>query len=156
MILAEHEESTRESGALHAALEVLTERERRVFGARRLTEHPPTFDRPARELSISSERVRQIETRAFAKVKRAARRHLWPDRLALRCQPELNVREGARACSVERRQLGTNIDSRDQRSGSLRERAKICSSAAERQRNPQLYRSTEGSTRTHISSENAQ
>jgi RNA polymerase sigma-32 factor len=34
-------------------------------------ECPVTLDQLARELSISSERVRQIEMRAFAKVKRA-------------------------------------------------------------------------------------
>lgn len=79
MILAEHDEAARKSGALHAALDALTTRERRVFEARRLSEKPPTLDELAREFSISSERVRQIETSAFVKVKRAARRHLRPD-----------------------------------------------------------------------------
>jgi RNA polymerase sigma-32 factor len=49
----------------------LAARERHVFEARRLAESPVTLDQLARELSISSERVRQIEIRAFAKVKRA-------------------------------------------------------------------------------------
>jgi RNA polymerase sigma-32 factor len=75
-IVVEHDESTRRESALHAALEVLTERERRVFKARRLTEDPPTLEELGREMSISSERVRQIETRAFAKVKRAALQNL--------------------------------------------------------------------------------
>ncbi|MGY4310830.1 RNA polymerase sigma factor RpoH [Bradyrhizobium sp. JR3.5] len=70
-IVAEHDETTRRSAALRAALEVLTERERRVFEARRLAEPPLTLDQLGCELSISSERVRQIETSAFAKVKRA-------------------------------------------------------------------------------------
>lgn len=70
-IVAEHDETTHRSRALRGALEVLTERERRVFEARRLAEQPVTLDQLACELSISSERVRQIETRAFAKVKRA-------------------------------------------------------------------------------------
>jgi RNA polymerase sigma-32 factor len=71
-IVAEHDESTQQESALHAALDVLTERERRVFEARRLTEDPPTLEQLGREMSISSERVRQIETQALAKVKRAA------------------------------------------------------------------------------------
>jgi RNA polymerase sigma-32 factor len=75
-MVAEHDESARRESALRAALEVLTERERRVFEARRLTEEPPTLEELGREMSISSERVRQIETRAFAKVKRAAWRNL--------------------------------------------------------------------------------
>jgi RNA polymerase sigma-32 factor len=70
-IVAEHDETTRRSTALRAALEVLTERERRVFEARRLAEPPLTLEQLGCELSISSERVRQIDTAAFAKVKRA-------------------------------------------------------------------------------------
>ena len=71
-IVAEYDESARQENALHAALDVLTERERRVFEARRLTEDPPTLEQLGREMSISSERVRQIETHAFTKVRRAA------------------------------------------------------------------------------------
>lgn len=70
-IVVEHDETTHRSRALRGALEVLTERERRVFEARRLAEQPVTLEQLACELLISSERVRQIETRAFAKVKRA-------------------------------------------------------------------------------------
>ena len=70
-IVAEHDQTTRRSEALRAALDGLTERERRVFEARRLAEPPLTLEQLACELSISSERVRQIETLAFAKVKRA-------------------------------------------------------------------------------------
>ena len=70
-IVAEHDETTRRSRALRAALGVLTERERRVFEARRLAERPLTLEQLSCELSISSERVRQIETSAFAKVRRA-------------------------------------------------------------------------------------
>lgn len=70
-IVAEHDEKTRRSAALRAALVVLTEREQRVFEARRLAEEPLTLEQLGSELSISSERVRQIETSAFAKVKRA-------------------------------------------------------------------------------------
>ncbi|TYL89498.1 sigma-70 family RNA polymerase sigma factor [Bradyrhizobium rifense] len=70
-IVAEHDETTRRSAALRSALEILTERERRVFEARRLSEPPLTLEQLGCELSISSERVRQIDTAAFAKVKRA-------------------------------------------------------------------------------------
>jgi RNA polymerase sigma-32 factor len=75
-IVAEHDETTRQEGALRAALGVLTGRERRVFEARRLTEDPPTLEQLGHELSISSERVRQIETSAFAKVRREAQRQM--------------------------------------------------------------------------------
>jgi RNA polymerase sigma-32 factor len=70
-VLADHEQTEQRTTALRAALGGLAARERHVFEARRLAESPVTLDQLARELSISSERVRQIEIRAFAKVKRA-------------------------------------------------------------------------------------
>ncbi|MGJ4942570.1 RNA polymerase sigma factor RpoH [Bradyrhizobium sp. HKCCYLS1011] len=70
-MLADHEQTEQRSKALQVALDGLAARDRRVFEARRLTECPVTLDQLARELSISSERVRQIEIRSFAKVKRA-------------------------------------------------------------------------------------
>ena len=76
-LVADYDEDAQRADALRAALNVLTERERRVFVARRLTEQPPELEQLGRELSVSGERVRQIETSAFEKVKRAARRNLW-------------------------------------------------------------------------------
>ncbi|TWB60267.1 RNA polymerase sigma factor RpoH [Bradyrhizobium sacchari] len=73
-LLADQDQTERRTSALGIALNALTARERRVLEARQLAEHPCTLDQLARELSISSERVRQIEIRAFAKVKRAALR----------------------------------------------------------------------------------
>jgi RNA polymerase sigma-32 factor len=75
-ILVEQDEGVRQKRALYAALNVLTERERRVFEARRLAQKPPTLDQLAHKMSISAERVRQIEAQAFAKVRRAARNQL--------------------------------------------------------------------------------
>ena len=82
-LLANYDENARKAGALSAALEVLTQRERQIFEARRLTENPPTLAELACTLAISSERVRQIETRAFQKVKRATLGYLKPGRPAL-------------------------------------------------------------------------
>ena len=79
-IVAEQDESAHKTKALRSALGVLTARERRVFVARRLSEDPPSLEQLGRELSISGERVRQIETLAFEKVKRAATRNLRPCR----------------------------------------------------------------------------
>jgi len=80
-IVAEQDESAQKAKALHSALGVLSARERRVFEARRLREDPPSLEELGRELSISGERVRQIETLAFEKVKRAATRNLRPSLL---------------------------------------------------------------------------
>lgn len=70
-VLADREQRESRSSALRAALGGLTARERHVLEARRLADHPVTLDQLGVELSISSERVRQIEIRAFAKVRRA-------------------------------------------------------------------------------------
>jgi RNA polymerase sigma-32 factor len=72
-IVTEQEEKAQRTNALSSALNTLNERERRVFVARRLSEHPPSLEQLGRDLRISSERVRQIEISAFAKVKRAVR-----------------------------------------------------------------------------------
>jgi RNA polymerase sigma-32 factor len=75
-ILVEQDEGVQQRKALDAALNVLTERERHVFVARRLAQKPLTLDQLGHEMSISAERVGQIEARAFAKVRRAARNRL--------------------------------------------------------------------------------
>jgi RNA polymerase sigma-32 factor len=62
-------ESRREM--LAQSLEVLNDREKRIFLARRLEEKPITLEELSSEFDISRERVRQIEVRAFEKVQKA-------------------------------------------------------------------------------------
>ena len=62
--------------ALGEALNVLTARERRIFEGRHLLEQPVTLDELADEFSVSRERIRQIETRAFEKVQKAVKRRI--------------------------------------------------------------------------------
>jgi RNA polymerase sigma-32 factor len=73
-IVAEQDESAQQARVLHSALDVLTARERRIFEARRLSANPPSLEELGRELSISGERVRQLENLGFEKVRRAATR----------------------------------------------------------------------------------
>jgi RNA polymerase sigma-32 factor len=68
-VMVESEDRDLRRKALRDALEVLDRRERRIITARRLAEEPITLDRLARELGVSRERVRQIETRAFEKLR---------------------------------------------------------------------------------------
>jgi RNA polymerase sigma-32 factor len=82
-ILAEHEELDNRRRALSSALKVLNERDRRIFEARRLADHPVRLETLAEEFGVSRERVRQIEVRAFDKVQKAVRR--W---IASSGQPE--------------------------------------------------------------------
>ena len=72
-ILAESEESDNRHKALVSALDVLNERERRIFEARRLADDPITLEDLASEFDVSRERVRQIEERSFEKVRKAVK-----------------------------------------------------------------------------------
>ena len=76
--LAENEELARRREALQASLQTLSPRERHIFTARYLTEAPPNLHSLATEYGISGERIRQIEERAFQKVRAAMleREHL--------------------------------------------------------------------------------
>ncbi|WP_293868755.1 RNA polymerase sigma factor RpoH [uncultured Alsobacter sp.] len=72
-ILVEQEEADTRHQALREALGVLNDRERRIFEARRLAEDPMTLEDLSSEFSVSRERVRQIEVRAFEKVQKAVK-----------------------------------------------------------------------------------
>ncbi len=54
---------------LNKALSVLSERERRIISARRLSDDVITLEDLGRELGVSKERVRQLENRALEKMK---------------------------------------------------------------------------------------
>ena len=69
--LAEREELLGHRRMLGAAMRRLDERERRILIERRLREDPITLEGLSRQYSISRERVRQIEARAFEKVREA-------------------------------------------------------------------------------------
>ncbi len=70
-LFAEREELVQRRRMLGAAIKQLDERERRILIERRLREDPITLEGLGRQYSISRERVRQIEVRAFEKVQKA-------------------------------------------------------------------------------------
>jgi len=69
--LAHEQEATVRSQALNDAVAALNARERHIFVARRLRDEPARLEDLAVDHGISRERVRQIELRAFQKVKAA-------------------------------------------------------------------------------------
>src|SRR6476620_2845351 len=75
-ILAESEESDNRHKALISALDVLNERERRIFEARRLADDPITLEELAAEFGVSRERERQGEERSFEKVQKAVKNRI--------------------------------------------------------------------------------
>ena len=66
--VAEKQEIEKRKSMLGKALSLLSERERKIFSYRRLAEEPKTLEVLSKEFSISRERVRQIEVKAFEKV----------------------------------------------------------------------------------------
>jgi RNA polymerase sigma-32 factor len=79
--LAEHDESSKRRVLLNDALAQLNERERTILVARRLSEEPQTLEDLSQRYSISRERVRQIEVRAFEKLQKAIREAATDKRL---------------------------------------------------------------------------
>ena len=69
-VLGEREEWKGRMALLARALEILNERELRIFRHRRLRDVPATLEELSQEYGISRERVRQIEVEAFKKVQR--------------------------------------------------------------------------------------
>lgn len=75
--LAERQEKAHRLKALSQALAGLAPRERRILAARHLAEEPCTLEQLSAEFGVSRERVRQIEARAFNKLKAAVQRNLY-------------------------------------------------------------------------------
>ncbi len=67
-ILGESEEFSERMSMVNSAMDVLNDRERAIFVARRLKEEPKTLEQLAQQYGVSRERIRQIEVRAFEKV----------------------------------------------------------------------------------------
>ena len=71
VVYEEAEEMGRRRALLHDAMEGLNERERHILNERRLSEEPSTLEQLSVVYGISRERVRQLEVRAFDKLKKA-------------------------------------------------------------------------------------
>ncbi len=71
MVVADDSERDARRKVLVAAMAGLNERERAILMARRLADPPRTLEELAQEHDVSRERIRQIETRAFEKLRKA-------------------------------------------------------------------------------------
>ena len=72
-IVVEQDDREHQHNALTAAIDVLDDRERRIFQARHMVDEPLTLEDLAAKFNVSRERIRQIEVRAFEKVRKAAK-----------------------------------------------------------------------------------
>ena len=71
VVVAEDSERDARRKVLVAAMQGLNARERDILMARRLADPPKTLEELSGEFDVSRERIRQIETRAFEKLKKA-------------------------------------------------------------------------------------
>jgi RNA polymerase sigma-32 factor len=71
VLLAENEERGHRRALLDAAMAELKARERHIITARHLRDAPLTLEKLSQHYGISRERVRQIEGRAFEKLRAA-------------------------------------------------------------------------------------
>ena len=71
--VAEKEELEKRKSMLGSALSLLSDRERKIFSYRRLTDDPKTLEELSKEYNVSRERIRQIEVKAFEKVQSAVK-----------------------------------------------------------------------------------
>jgi RNA polymerase sigma-32 factor len=84
--MSESQERRQGLAWLKSGLNVLDEREKRIIAERRLRDNPTTLEELAAEFGVSRERVRQIEVKAFEKLKKAvlsSAQHLKPDALPM-------------------------------------------------------------------------
>ena len=88
-MLVNQDELENRRDMLSSAMDVLNDREKRIFVARRLSEDPETLESLSGEFNISRERVRQIEVRAFEKVQDAVQKQVTANAKAVRA-----VRDG--------------------------------------------------------------
>ncbi len=87
-MLVNQDELENRRDMLSSAMDVLNDREKRIFVARRLSEDPETLESLSGEFNISRERVRQIEVRAFEKVQDAVQKQVTANAKAVRAVRE--------------------------------------------------------------------
>lgn len=71
VLVANADELSKRRIMMQRAMDHLSERERIILRERRLAEEPPTLETLAQKFGVSRERIRQIEVRAFEKVRSA-------------------------------------------------------------------------------------
>ena len=71
LYVAQQQELDEKKSLLYQSIKILNDREREIIEARKLLDKPKTLDELSKKYSISRERIRQIETKAFEKLQKA-------------------------------------------------------------------------------------
>ena len=70
LLVSQKQEYNDRKELLDSAMKVLNDREKEIIVARRLIDNPSTLEELSKKYSISRERIRQIETKAFEKLQK--------------------------------------------------------------------------------------
>ena len=70
LIISQKQEYDDKKGLLVDAMKILSDREKEIIEARRLSENPKTLEELSKKYKISRERIRQIENKAFEKLQK--------------------------------------------------------------------------------------
>ncbi len=81
-LLSNHQQLVHQRGLLNKALRGLSQRERHIIKERRLKESPATLQKLSDHFGISRERVRQIEVRAFEKLRKSVKNSMLSEQMA--------------------------------------------------------------------------
>jgi RNA polymerase sigma-32 factor len=71
LIISQQQEYNDKKELLNSSLKILSDREKEIIIARRLSENPSTLEELSKKYKISRERIRQIETKAFEKLQKS-------------------------------------------------------------------------------------
>ena len=71
LIVSQKQEYDDKKELLQEAMKILSDREKKIINARRLSENPETLEELSKKYKISRERIRQIETKAFEKLQKS-------------------------------------------------------------------------------------
>jgi RNA polymerase sigma-32 factor len=93
-VLAQQEEVGMQNAMLPVALGTLDQRQRHILIERRLKERPTKLEELASHYGVSAERVRQIENRAFEKLREAMLVQISP---SMKARANVNYGHGARS-----------------------------------------------------------
>ena len=71
LLISQQQEYNDKKELLNSSMKILSEREKEIIYARRLTDEPKTLEELSKKYNISRERIRQIETKAFEKLQKS-------------------------------------------------------------------------------------
>ena len=71
LALSKKQEFTQRKNLMNDAMNILNDRERKILIARKLSDESSTLEDLSKKYKVSRERIRQIETKAFEKLKKA-------------------------------------------------------------------------------------